>query len=97
MAMKHICVFLLVFFSIPFTELFAQNRAGGRWIISGTVRDEKGNWSFTVSPEKADGVWLPTGSTPQFDLTLRTYHPEGALLNDPGKAKLPTIKKERCA
>jgi hypothetical protein len=44
-----------------------------------------------------DGVWLPTGRTPQFDLTLRAYHPRGALLSDPARAKLPVIKKERCA
>lgn len=70
-----------------------------RWSVAGNapVRDAAGNWSFTVSPKKAEGVWLPTGGTPQFDLTLRTYHPQGALLNDPAKAKLPTIKKESCA
>jgi hypothetical protein len=73
--------------------------AANRWSVGGNApeRDEKGNWLFTVSPDKADGVWLPTGRTPQFDLTLRTYHPRGALLNDPAKAKLPAIKKESCA
>lgn len=70
-----------------------------RWSVGGNApaRDEKGNWSFTVSPDKTDGVWLPTGRTPRFDLTLRTYHPQGALLNNPAKAKLPSIKKETCA
>ncbi len=70
-----------------------------RWSVGGNApeRDANGNWSFTVSPQQAEGVWLPTGRTPQFDLTLRTYHPRGALLNDPAKAKLPTIKKEACA
>lgn len=73
--------------------------AANRWSVGGNapVRDPQGNWSFTVSPEKAEGVWLPTGRTLLFDLTLRAYHPHGALLNDPAKAKLPTIKKERCA
>jgi hypothetical protein len=28
---------------------------------------------------------------------LRTYHPRGALIDNPAKAKLPVIKKERCA
>ncbi|HMS20249.1 DUF1214 domain-containing protein [uncultured Sphingorhabdus sp.] len=70
-----------------------------RWSVGGNApeRDANGNWSFTVSPQSVDGVWLPTGRTPQFDLTLRTYHPKGALLNDPAKAKLPTIKRETCA
>jgi hypothetical protein len=70
-----------------------------RWSVDGNApeRDASGNWSFTVSPQSVDGVWLPTGRTPQFDLTLRTYHPQSALLNDPAKAKLPSIKKETCA
>lgn len=70
-----------------------------RWSVGGTapLRDASGKWRFTVSPERVDGVWLPTGRTPQFDLTLRAYHPRGALLNDPARATLPVIKKERCA
>jgi hypothetical protein len=70
-----------------------------RWSVGGNApaRDSSGNWSFTVSPEEPEGVWLPTGRTPQFDLTLRTYHPRGALIDNPAKAKLPVIKKERCA
>ena len=70
-----------------------------RWSVGGNapVRDANGNWAFTVSPQSVDGVWLPTGRAPQFDQTLRTYHPNGALLNDPAKAKLPTIKKGACA
>jgi len=70
-----------------------------RWSVGGNApeRDAQGNWSFTVSPERAEGLWLPTGQAPKFDLTLRAYHPKGALLNNPANAKLPTIKKERCA
>lgn len=70
-----------------------------RWSVGSNAppRDAKGNWSFTVSPEKAEGIWLPTGRIPEFDLTLRTYHPRGALIDNPAKAKLPVIKKERCA
>jgi hypothetical protein len=80
-------------------EGWLVKNAANRWSVGGNapVRDAGGNWSFMVSPKKADGVWLPTGRTPQFDLTLRTYHPQGALLNDPAKAKLPTIKRETCA
>ena len=73
-----------------------MKNAANLWSVAGNapVRDAQGNWSFTASPVKADGVWLPTGRTSQFDLTLRTYHPQGALLNNPSSAKLPTIKKE---
>ena len=80
-------------------EGWLVKNAANLWSVAGNApeRDANGNWSFTVSPKKADGVWLPTGGTPQFDLTLRTYHPQGALLNNPSSAKLPTIKKESCA
>jgi hypothetical protein len=80
-------------------EGWLVKNAANRWSVGGTApqRDASGNWRFTVSPEMVDGVWLPTGRTPQFDLTLRAYHPRGALLSDPARAKLPVIKKERCA
>lgn len=80
-------------------EGWLVKNAANRWSVGGNApeRDAQGNWSFMISPDETEGVWLPTGSTPQFDLTLRTYHPQGALLNDPGKARLPVIKKERCA
>lgn len=70
-----------------------------RWSVGGNapVRDAQGKWSFTVSPEPVEGLWLPTGRIPAFDLTLRVYHPKGALIDDPAKAVLPTIRKERCA
>ena len=69
-----------------------------RWSVPGNkpVRDSDGNWSFTVSPKIANGVWLPTGGIDSFDLTLRLYHAKGNLLTDPAKATLPTIKKESC-
>ena len=80
-------------------EGWLVKNTANRWSVGGNApeRDVNGNWSFTVSPQSVDGVWLPTGRTPQFDLTLRTYHPQSALLNDPAKAKLPSIKKETCA
>jgi hypothetical protein len=80
-------------------EGWLVKNTANRWSVGGNApeRDANGNWSFTVSPQSVDGVWLPTGRTPQFDLTLRTYHPQSALLNDPAKAKLPSIKKETCA
>ena len=80
-------------------EGWLVKNAANRWSVAGNApaRDANGNWSFTVSPTKAEGVWLPTGGTPKFDLTMRTYHPQGDLLNDPARAMLPTIKKESCA
>jgi hypothetical protein len=84
-------------------EGWLVKNAANRWSISsgGIVMNESipPSWQFLVGPKapKDDPQYLPTGGVAQFDLTLRTYHPQGALLNDPAKAKLPTIKKEACA
>lgn len=80
-------------------EGWLVKNAANRWSVAGNApaRDAKGNWSFTVSPTKSEDVWLPTGGTPKFDLTMRTYHPQGGLLNNPARARMPTIKKESCA
>jgi hypothetical protein len=84
-------------------EGWLVKNAANRWSIgSGSIAMNESNppsWQFVVGPKAPldDPQYLPTGGTAQFDLTLRTYHPQGALLNDPAKAKLPTIKKEGCA
>lgn len=80
-------------------EGWLVKNAANRWSVAGNApaRDAQGNWSFTVSPNPTEGVWLPTGGTPHFDLTLRTYHPRGALLNDPANAKLPIVTRKACA
>lgn len=80
-------------------EGWLVKNAANRWSVGGNapIRDPQGKWSFVVSPKQAEGVWLPTGGTPRFDLTLRVYHPKGALLDDPARAQLPTIQKEGCA
>lgn len=79
-------------------EGWLVKNSANRWSVAGSApeRDDKGNWSFTVSPELVPGLWLPTGRAKQFDLTLRAYHPRGTLLTDPARAALPLIKKERC-
>jgi hypothetical protein len=71
-----------------------------RWSVAGqnlqTNPLETGKWLIIVSPSKYDGAWLPTGRAKNFDLTLRVYHPQGDLLNNPAKAELPFIRKEFC-
>jgi hypothetical protein len=84
-------------------EGWLVKNAANRWSVnSGSIamnESKPPSWQFLVGPKapKDDPQYLPTGRTAQFDLTLRTYHPQGALLNDPANAKLPTIKKETCA
>lgn len=83
-------------------EGWLVKNAANRWSIgSGSIATNDSNpltWQFWVGPNapKNDPQYLPTGGTPKFDLTLRAYHPRGALLGDPAKATLPTIKKEHC-
>ena len=55
-----------------------------------------GGWSFSVSPKQQAEAWLPTGSTPQFDMTLRLYHPSAAVMAAPEKAVLPSITRKEC-
>lgn len=56
-------------------------------------------WMIQVGPDAPAGTqaYIPTSSVPSFDLTLRAYHPGGALLNDPAHAQLPTIERGKCA
>jgi hypothetical protein len=77
--------------------------AANRWSINGgalpMMESNPPKWQFTIGPKAPldDPQYLPTGGVPSFDLTLRTYHAKGALLNDPARAVLPTITKEVCA
>ena len=84
--------------TLYYGEGWLVKNEANRWSVPGNkpVRDSNGNWSFTVSPKIANGVWLPTGGIDGFDLTLRLYHAKGNLLTDPANATLPTIKKESC-
>lgn len=74
-----------------------------RWSINGStivmMESKPPKWMFTIGPKAPldDPQYLPTGSVPNFDLTLRVYHAQGALLNDPARAVLPSITKESCA
>ena len=58
--------------------------------------DDAGGWSFIVSPSAQSGTWLPTGSVPKFDLTLRLYHPSATTIQSPETAQLPTIERKEC-
>lgn len=84
-------------------EGWLVKNAANRWSVgSGSLvmnESQPPSWQFRVGPKapKDDPQYLPTGGTAQFDLTLRAYHPQGALLDNPAKAALPTIKKESCA
>ena len=74
-----------------------KNAAKGWSVPASAVQtDEAGGWSFTVAPSAQAGTWLPTGSVPKFDLTLRLYHPSVMTIESPETAKLPTIERKEC-
>jgi hypothetical protein len=58
-----------------------------------------GKWRILVTPQRLpdEAYWISTGGVPRFELTLRTYHPKGALLADPAHVPLPSIKRLECA
>jgi hypothetical protein len=54
-------------------------------------------WSFTVSPDPAQGGWVSSKSAGKFDLTLRLYKPDAALIAAPETALAPPgIEKLDC-
>ncbi len=73
--------------------------AANRWSVGSAAIPPtmSGQWTITVGPEGSGDLWIPTAKVPSFDLTLRTYHPQGALLNAPDKATLPTIERVACS
>ena len=53
------------------------------------------HWSFIVSPQRpAEGNWVSSRSAGNFDLTLRLYKPDPALLDNP-ESVLPPPSIER--
>ena len=79
-------------------EGWLVKNAAKRWSVpaSAVQVDEAGGWSFTVAPSAQAGTWLPTGSVPKFDLTLRLYHPSAMTIESPETANLPTIERKEC-
>ncbi|MEH6808855.1 MAG: DUF1214 domain-containing protein [Hyphomonas oceanitis] len=56
------------------------------------------NWSFLVAPVRpAEGNWVSSRSADNFDLTLRLYKPDAALLDDPESVLTPpSIERLSC-
>lgn len=59
--------------------------------------DAASDWTLTISPQRTDGLWIPTATQGAFELTLRTYRPRGILASDPARVTLPTITRGECA
>ena len=58
-------------------------------------RRADGTFAVTLSRKQVEGDWIPvTGG--RFDITIRLYNPQAALVADPARVALPTIKKAAC-
>ena len=55
-----------------------------------------GRFTFTVSPDEQQGNWLPVQENVEFDLTLRLYNPNKAIVESPNSYELPTVVRESC-
>ena len=78
---------------------FLIPNAENRWSYSdrSVTRDADGGFRLTLSRDRAEGDWLPTGQAERLVLLLRLYNPGPAVAADPGAAVLPSIRKEGCS
>ncbi len=53
-------------------------------------------FAATVSPNRAEGAWISTQNAGAFNLTLRLYKPIEEIVEDPGRAILPSIERLDC-
>lgn len=60
------------------------------------ARAADGGFQVLVSARPHDGNWLPVAAGAPFDLTLRLYNPEPALLDDLAGVALPRITRTEC-
>jgi hypothetical protein len=54
-----------------------------------------GTFAITLSRKPTDGDWIPVADG-RFDLMIRLYNPQAAVVAEPGRVALPTIKKAAC-
>lgn len=76
---------------------YLMENAANKYAVSPKNSDDP-TFSFLIGRDApAQGVWLPIGDADHFSLTLRTYNPEPALLENLATATLPTIKRGDCS
>jgi hypothetical protein len=62
-----------------------------RYSIS--LKDAAGPFKLLLSPDKRDGLWLPTGESGGFSLLLRLYNPAPESAKNPASTRLPKITR----
>ena len=68
----------------------------GRFSVASAAIADPARWSIAVAPAEQAAPWLPTGRIARFDLTLRTYLPDGGGAAPLTPAQLPVIVREGC-
>src|SRR5262249_39532010 len=56
---------------------------------SAIAPEQAEDWTIAIAPGEQSGLWIPSTGAPQFDLTLRLYHPGSELREAPQRAALP--------
>ena len=59
------------------------------------ARRADGTFAVTLSKKQVGVDWIPLAAG-RFDLTIRLYNPQAAVVADPGRVTLPTIRKAVC-
>ena len=77
-------------------DYLIQN-AADRYSVSmnSVARRADGTFGVTLSQKQAEGDWIPVAAE-RFDLTIRLYNPQAAVVADPAGVMLPTIRKGDC-
>ena len=60
--------------------------------INSVARRADGTFAVTLSKAKVEGNWIPVAGE-RFNVTIRLYNPQTAVVADPAHVALPTIKK----
>jgi hypothetical protein len=63
--------------------------------MNSVARRGDGTFEVTLSKAQAEGNWIPIVAG-HFDLTIRLYNPQAAVVADPSHVALPTIRKTIC-
>jgi hypothetical protein len=73
--------------------------AANIWSVSSASipPSKSGAWQAAISPNRADGLWLPSAKGQGFELTLRMYNPSDAFRAAATTSALPVIKRGACA
>jgi hypothetical protein len=76
---------------------FLIPNAAERYSVSmnSVVRGADGTFVVTLSKQQAASNWIPVDGT-SFNVTIRLYNPEAAVIADPAHVGLPSIRKASC-